>query len=77
MERLRLVIGLPETATPHSLRHSFATHLLGAGGDLRAIHEFPGHASISTAQRYTNVDAAGLLAGYESAHPQAKWRHDV
>jgi integrase/recombinase XerC len=70
MARLRGALGLPDSATPHALRHSFATHLLAGGGDLRTIQELLGHASLASTQIYTEIDSAHLLSAYDKAHPR-------
>src|ERR671912_1104680 len=72
VEELRGALGLPDSATPHALRHSFATHLLAKGGDLRGIQELLGHASLSTTQLYTKVDSARLMDAFDAAHPRAR-----
>ncbi len=71
MAKLRAVLGLPDSATPHALRHAFATHLLSAGGDLRAIQELLGHSSLAATQRYTKIDRENLIRVFDSAHPRA------
>jgi integrase/recombinase XerC len=72
VEEMRGMLGLPDSATPHALRHSFATHLLARGGDLRGIQELLGHASLSTTQLYTKIDATRLMDAFDASHPRAR-----
>jgi integrase/recombinase XerC len=72
MEEIRSALGLPASATPHALRHSFATHLLSKGGDLRAIQELLGHASLATTQIYTAIDTQKIMVAFNAMHPRAR-----
>ena len=72
MRAARGWLGLPDTATPHALRHSFATHLMAGGGDLRSVQELLGHVSLTSTQRYTEIEDTALLKDYRAAHPRAR-----